>query len=479
MRMEERTVRVGAAFTFTLAAVFFRGWMMPLPSSFWLDETGTYYMISGTWAQYFERMSYAIQSPLHTTILWGVFHALGRSEWLLRLPSVAMMLLAVWLVYRLGSRLADRETGLIAATIFAATPEVCQLACQARPYAMGIAISLWAIWTFLCWLNKKTIGTALLWGLSFSLVYYTQVVFATIAVLFVVLLALAYARGAGPPPWQLSLAAFLILVLSLPITPYYLQAAYQARVYSYSGRPSVLRLLTGYPCGVLLGAAGLSFAMISIGRRRMRINSFRLDAGALELLVLWAATPILTLFVVARFTPAELFVGRYYSYGYPALALLLALGIRGLATKRTILTCTTALILVAATWGSDRWPVIGEWRAVAEALRAQAYAPDTLVLVHSGLVESRQIERLTRPGYRDILIAPFHMYPIPGRVIALPAKPDTYYDEYLRPVLTEILQERSSFYVVGSEAWANWFGTRLGTDWREEPINPQIVCFSR
>ena len=45
----------GIIWTFLFASALIRCWLMPLRSGFWLDETGTYYIISGNWHQFLER----------------------------------------------------------------------------------------------------------------------------------------------------------------------------------------------------------------------------------------------------------------------------------------------------------------------------------------------------------------------------------------------------------------------------------------
>src|ERR1035441_3874021 len=70
----------GMIWTFLFASALIRCWLMPLRSGFWLDETATYYIISGNWHQFLERMSATIQSPLYCGMLWLVYHGVGSGE---------------------------------------------------------------------------------------------------------------------------------------------------------------------------------------------------------------------------------------------------------------------------------------------------------------------------------------------------------------------------------------------------------------
>ena len=66
----------GMIWTFLFASALIRCWLMPLRAGFWLDETGTYYVISGNWHQFLDRMSVSIQSPLYC-VLWAGLSQFG------------------------------------------------------------------------------------------------------------------------------------------------------------------------------------------------------------------------------------------------------------------------------------------------------------------------------------------------------------------------------------------------------------------
>ena len=59
--------------------------------------------------------------PTYFMIAWVARRVGGISEIALRVPSVIAMALATYLLYRLGRRLFDAETGLIAAVVLATT----------------------------------------------------------------------------------------------------------------------------------------------------------------------------------------------------------------------------------------------------------------------------------------------------------------------------------------------------------------------
>jgi 4-amino-4-deoxy-L-arabinose transferase-like glycosyltransferase len=126
---------------------------MPIARLLWSDSSKTYYLLAGAavllvvalgggqfWGQeqrwvvtvdemirsgdylhpYFWGSEY-YDKPLGSYWLMAIFAKLfgGLNEWAARLPSVLAGLVAVWCTYRLGSRLLNRSTGLLAGWILA------------------------------------------------------------------------------------------------------------------------------------------------------------------------------------------------------------------------------------------------------------------------------------------------------------------------------------------------------------------------
>ena len=110
------TRRVHWLLPLVLAVVIARLWLMPLPSSFWLDETATVFVAQ-----------HRIQSPVaqrgrSPSVAFLVLHdhpRLGRpvgfSEIATRLPSVLAMLGLLALIGRLSMRLIHRDSAWFAA----------------------------------------------------------------------------------------------------------------------------------------------------------------------------------------------------------------------------------------------------------------------------------------------------------------------------------------------------------------------------
>lgn len=469
------------AYIAVLAVVIFRGWIMPLPSSFWLNETGTYYIISGSWAQYLDRMAFTIQSPVYTALLWLVYHLAGTSELVLRLPSVLSMTVSAVFVFSIARRLIDASGGILAMMLFVSMPDVAWYACEARPYATCIALSLASIWSFLLWLERRTAFATLLCGFTLALTFYGHPLFGALSLVYGVLLAQMSWSGDAPPLRQILLAAGTSVCLVLPILPYYMNAGKEVKVYSYAGSPGFAILLTSNPYDILGGSLLLACAVTYLLGGAIRVARFDKPPFTVRLLVYWIVVPMLALFVLSRLSPAKVFLPRYYSLCLPAVAILLSLICRNIesAGTRLLIVCGAALMMVFGVWSSKLWPSLGNWRTITDTLKSQSYPPDTPVFVKTEYTETKHLQRLTNPKYVAFILSPIYTYPVPGKIVALPFSPDPQFEAYMNDALDGARLTGDQFYVIGDE-WVPWFQARLGNTWKTARLsaasNRVLVC---
>ena len=133
------------------------------------------------------------------------------------------------------------------------------------------------------------------------------------------------------------------------------------------------------PLALLLGAMGLGLCLAPTpSNRRWR----RLRAGLG--LVIWAGLPIVELYLVSLRRP--LFTERYLIWILPALLILAAGGLAGLAQRGKIarlvaLGWTAGLVVVGLMGTSHQWgtPVRADFRSAA-ALLTDHYQPDELIV---------------------------------------------------------------------------------------------------
>jgi Dolichyl-phosphate-mannose-protein mannosyltransferase len=440
-----------------------RGWLMPLHSGFFLDETGTYYLISGTWHQFLERMSLTIQSPVYCALLWTIFHAVGRNEMILRLPSILAMAMAAYCVYSFSREAAGPGTGKLAMLIFVSLPDVAHLSFLARPYSLLIAVTAASAFFFQRWLKTqaRTAGAGCI--LCLVLAFYSQPTSGLMAVVYSVVILRQTMVGEIRFQWaEIGVGTALLALLSAPILPYYFAAVRQASTYSYADSPSWIDLLNARTVSEPLTCLFFGICVALFFFRRLEWQPLRIGHTLGVFLTVWIIAPIFGLFIIAKFTPAKLFVFHYYAFTLPAAAILMGLLVSLLKYEgqRLAVMSILVLLLLYRSWSIELWPVYDpheDWRTTSQTLLSRGYPPETPVFLRSGFTEAKVPDRLLKRQYRDFILAPAFAYSFPGVVRALPDFPEQKHDKYMLD-LTADLSGKEYFVVVGdNKRWQEWF----------------------
>jgi len=114
--------------------------------------------------------------------LLHLWHPLGSSEFVLRLPSALCSLLAVALTWGLAHELFDGRTARLAALGMAVAPFQVYYAQEARGYALAIALSAGLMWCFYQGVRRGGWGAWLGYGLFTALGLYVHYYIALVVV---------------------------------------------------------------------------------------------------------------------------------------------------------------------------------------------------------------------------------------------------------------------------------------------------------
>ena len=438
-----------------------RGWLMPLHSGFWLDETGTYYLISGTWHEFVERISLVSQSPLHCGLLWAIFHLVGQNETILRLPSILAIAMASYCVYSFTSEAADPGTGKLAMLVFVSLPDVAHLSFQARPYSLMIAVTATSAFFFQRWLKTQARIAGAGCILCLVLAIYCQPISGLMAVVYSVVILRQVIVGGNRFQWsEIGVGTALLALLSAPILPYYFGVAREAATYSTRDTPVWIDLLIGIPVSEPLTCLFFGICAVLFFFRSLEWQPLRVDQRLSVFLAVWIIAPVFGLFIISKFTPAKLFsLPRYYAFILPAIAILVALLVSLLKNggQRLAVMSILVLLLLYRSWSTELWPVYDDdWRITSQTLLSRGYPPETPVFLKSGFTEARVPERLLKREYREFILAPSFAYSFPGVVRALPFSPEQKHDQYMAGVTAD-LSGKEYFVVVGDKGWHDWF----------------------
>ena len=179
------------------AVVIFSLWVMPLFSSLWLDELGTWWVVKdGAGDTIHRALTFHGQSPLYYLIVWSARVVGGRSELVLRLPSLIAAVVSAVLIYRLALTLINREAARLTVLAFAATQTVAFEASEARPYAIATMVTIASTFALVRWLDDgRRWSRALVYALLAIAVVWMHYLFALVLVAHGVYAVIRLRRG--------------------------------------------------------------------------------------------------------------------------------------------------------------------------------------------------------------------------------------------------------------------------------------------
>lgn len=348
-------------------------------------------------------------------LMHGWLELVGASPFLVRVPSALAVGAAVAGVHVLGARLAGPRTGLVAAVVLALLPRATWAGIEARPSALTLAAAV------ACTLALHAATSRA--GRRYWVVYALALAAAVAVNIYLVLLAAAHAvtlllvRRSVRPLVPLAAATAAALVLTAPVL---WRAAHQGGQLGTS-RFGVLGLArnvlvnqwflgetptatTGsgaQTAGALepanlwkLAAVLLALACWALVARAVvrAVRSVGVPPGApagapardpggarvVAWALPWIAVPTALVLGGAAVSPS-LYNARYLGFCTPAVALLVAAGLRGLRGRVVVGALTGVAVLAAPVYVSQRTPTAksgADWALVAEVVAARAEPGD-------------------------------------------------------------------------------------------------------
>ena len=439
-------------------------WLRPLGSSFWLDETGTVWLVNGSLGEALERtLTYQGGSPLYYVFAW-IARQVSSSEVVLRVPSVIAMAGATYLLYVLGTRLFDRRTALLAAALFPTLPAVAFAAGDARPYAMALVALIGSAVALVSWLESGRWRHGVLYAISLVATVYLHYLIAVALLAQVVFVTRFGLKNSKVRPRQALGVAGVALLLTLPLASNALHVLSQRSVLSNPNPTSAISVLSRMAPPLILAAVILPVGAVALLKRRA-IKLPRPREASLLFVVAWAVGPFAVLLALSWFTSTDAVVSRYFLSTAPAIALLLAVAVSTLTETRARYVAV-AFGVVAALGFARAAHTTEDWRAAAAAERRIA-DNRTPVILFSGFIESKQAAWLVDPERASYLNAPASAYPLRGRVHPGPWDLGAEEQDYLRGLLTDELLPAGRFIVLttgGSSATQQWLEPRIASE---------------
>jgi hypothetical protein len=420
-------VAVGAGIVLVLAAA---SWIPDLSNSLRLDETLSFWVVQDGFVEALDRASNFQPQPGYYAGLWFWTQVAGTSEIALRLPSLLAALAACIALAKLGTMLTrDRETGLLAMVVFASTWNVYIESIDARPYMLGVLVLLCMAISFLRWVEGGRWRDVWLCGISAALLPHLHIFFVLTYPAFALHAALHWPRDRDKAK-QIGLFFFLLLVGALLFLPAASTLLNNGNSYSFVPPPRWRSLfgifVWGAPVAGLLAGICADAAVQARSGRAVDAKGDRAEAPASRedarevpvMLAVWVVFPLVVLFAFSMYTDISVFISRYLIPAIPAVSLLYAIALRGIASPPARVLAAVVIALTAYVANERN---LDDFRGAALAVNEFVAGDESVpVLFASGLIEGQDESWLRDPVLADYLISPTAYYPMEGRVLAIP-----------------------------------------------------------
>jgi hypothetical protein len=454
----------------TLSVV--RLWLMPLGSSFWIDEMGTVFVARHGAADPSLAVAPQVALSLYYYLPRGAAALFGSSEVVYRLPSVLAMAIAVALVARVAARLIHPQAAWFAAFACLAISGIDYQAADARPYALGTCVSAAGVLFLVRWLDTARWRDGLLFALFAGLLWRVHLVFWPFYLVFA---GYAFVRLLGRETragWLRTAAVFALAGLTLvPVVAIALSLFHDAKAHVIVKPPSLHEFEHSLRWNVVVICAAGAWALSRFGRRAGESPAPRgrlPHSGWILFLAWWLCQPV-GLFAISWLTGNSVFVRRYLFLMLPGAALTATAAVAHFTPPARMKWLAVALAAVGlaalGNWG-QLWPAHehSDWRGAAQKVNELALGPDTPVICPSPFIEARP--PVWRPDYQmpGFLYSQLPVYPIGGKAYLFPFETSPEAERYATVLTRDALSTSRRFLLYGGNGatrfWRKWFAAR-------------------
>jgi 4-amino-4-deoxy-L-arabinose transferase-like glycosyltransferase len=461
-----------------LALCITRMWVMPIGSSFSVDEAETAFVVHHG----VHHPSLAIIAPAIESVYYWLPRAsealFGFSEAAERLPSLVALAIALFFIGRVAARLIHPEAAWFAVFACLTLRAFNYEAADARPYALGTCVAAASLCLLLRWLDSGRWIDGILFFAAGALLWRVHLVYWPFYIVYAIYFL---ARSETKVSWvqAVTISAALVLAL-LPVAISALELNRDAAQHVFAPLPSWSELGETFKIRLVAGCAlgGLIYARF---RRAPRINSVPAFSAIALIAGWWLVQPI-GLFVYSHLSGVSLFTTRYASLALPGAALAATAAAAFFVQKSYWKPLALAMGIAALVFGGQwtrLWPPHhnSDWRGASRALNALAPDSSTPVLVVSPFVEAKPpvwSPNYPLPGY---LYSQIDVYPVNGKLFLLPYGDSPAGTDYAGALAQESLPRSGRFLIYGPAAdvdrWREWFAARPEfSGWGNRKLGP-------
>jgi hypothetical protein len=449
-----------------------RLWLMPIGSSFWVDEMGTVFVARYGAAHPSLRAAPQVPESIYYVLPRITESIAGSSEAGYRLWSLLAMGAALFLIARVAAAIIHPQCAWLVVFACLSLRGIDYEAADARPYALGTCVAAAAVLLLIRWFDSGRVRDGAAFAMVAALLWRVHLVFWPFYLVFFVYAMVRLARGATPVAGRQAVMIFVVLgVALLPVASRALALNREAAAHVIAAPPSLGALSRALKLGLIAGAC--AGAWILCGWRGWRADiTADPPPGSRALIVSWWLCQPLCLFAFSWITGNGVFVYRYLYLSLPGAALAATAGAAAAASrapavhwKAASLAFGLGVLLFLGNW-SQWWPMHhnSDWRGAAHAIQELALGPDVPVVCPSPFIEARP--PVWNPNYRlpGFLYSQLAAYPIPGRKYLFPFETSPQAEQFAGKLTDETLVLYGRFLIYGDginvKFWRDWFSAR-------------------
>ena len=460
------------------ALCMIRFWVAPLPSSFWVDEMATSFVVSHGPNDATLRVAPQVPMSIYYALPRVAEKLFGFSEVSYRLPSLLAMVIALWLIGQIAARLIHPDAGWLAVFACLALRGFNYQAADARPYALGTCLLCLSAWLLIRWLDSNRWLDAALFVACASLLWRVHLVFWPFYAMFAAYAIVRVARRDTEVTWLRAGAAFAFLgALLVPVAAGAASVLRTAGAHVVSPMPGMTDLAAALKLG-LLATCSVSAAILS---RWLRLPAGKSPAWSpLALIAAWWLCAPLGLFAFSWLTGNVTFVQRYLYIGLPGAALAATAAASAFLPPqhwRTLALAMGAGVLLLLGQWNQLWPPHqnSDWRDAASSLNTQERLGDMPVICPSPFIEARS--PVWRPDYplNSFLYSQLLVYRVEGKEYPFPFESSPEAEQEARQLTQQVLPGAGRFAIYGPAKsvlhWRDWFKAQPElAAWRNRPL---------
>ena len=469
----------------TLALV--RLWVLPLPSSFWVDEMVTAFVVHFGPRHPSLAAAPQVAESIYYALPKAAENVFGFSETVYRVPSTLLMAVALYLIFRLAKRLIHPAAGWFAVFACLTMRLFNYQADDARPYALGTCVACAAVWFLVRWFDDAKWRDAFLFVIFAALLWRVHLIYWPFYLVFIGYATVRLMTSQTSITWLRASLVFLAVGATLvPVALHALTILREAKAHVIVDHPPRLleltRVLKFALVGGCLAGASLLNNFFEWPRRLRGPHRVTFAPHVFALVIGWWLVHPLVLFAFSWLTGNSVFVDRYLSLALPGAALAGTLAAAYFLPEQHWHAAAVGLgagvVLFMGNIGQLR-PLHdnSNWRKASETVNRLHLEAATPIIFPSPFIEARSPvwhPNFPMPGFLSSHIL---TYPIDGRAILFPFETSPEAEAFADQLARGPITQAGRVIIVGGDAnahlWQSWFSKQAALNhWNAKRLGP-------